>query len=115
MTAACDAHRKFLRSRFCHTQHIMQPPGWARARARGNRPSALNADGRLAQERWLISTLRCDSESMGSADDLWRMQCGRLDMLYHLFQFILRPGRGEVRYPVSTYPLFYPRPSRLTR
>lgn len=27
MTAACDAHPQFLRSRFCHTQHIMQPPG----------------------------------------------------------------------------------------
>lgn len=43
MTAACDAPPQFLRSRFCHTQHIMQPPG----QARGNRPFALNTDDRL--------------------------------------------------------------------
>jgi len=64
-------------------------------------PARLEGTGHLhsmlievrKSERLLISKCWCDSESMGSAADLWRVQCGRVDMLHHLFQLILRLGQ----------------------
>lgn len=39
---------------------------------------------------------------MGSADDLWCVQSGRLDLLHHLFQLVFRLGKeaDKVRNPV---------------
>jgi hypothetical protein len=51
-----------------------------------------------------LTTICGDSKSMGSADDLWCVQSGRLDLLHYLFQLVFRLGSGaeKVRNPVRT-------------